>query len=87
MGAGSAAILRYVLREALVISTIGIGAGVIAGAGIVAAMRSALFGLSPTDPAAFWPVVSGLMAVTIVASAVPALRATRVDPLIALRTE
>jgi predicted permease len=87
MGAGSAAILRYVLREALVTSIVGIGAGVIAGAGVVAAMRSAFFGLSPTDPAAFWPVVSGLMAVTIVASAVPALRATRVDPLIALRTE
>jgi ABC-type lipoprotein release transport system permease subunit len=55
--------------------------------GVTRVMKNMLFGLSSTDPLTFVTISLLLVAVALVASYLPALRATRVDPVVALRTE
>ena len=68
-----------------------VGAGLICGVGIAfiltRVMASLLFGISATDPVTFVTIAIILLGVALVASYVPALRATRVDPMIALRAQ
>jgi putative ABC transport system permease protein len=87
LGAARRDILRLVLGRGLVLIGAGVAAGTIVSVGLSRLMASLLFNLSPVDPPTFIgvPVLLGLMA--LVASYVPALRATRVDPAIALRGE
>ena len=87
LGATGRDVLRMVVRQALAL----IAAGVVIGVGLSLAlgslMRTLLFEVSPRDPATLAAIASGLALVGLVASLVPALRATRVDPLVALRSE
>ena len=87
LGAERRDIIRLVLGRGLVLITVGVAAGTIVSAGLSRLMASLLFNLSPVDPPTFIgvPVVLGLMA--LFASYVPAQRATRIDPAIALRGE
>jgi putative ABC transport system permease protein len=87
LGARPGQVVRMVLVEAAVLVAGGIGAGavlaVLAGRG----SESLLFGLSPTDVTTFAIAAGVLAAVALLASAIPALRASRVDPMLALRQD
>ena len=87
MGAQRPDVLRLVLREALTTSAIGVLAGVIAGLFLTRLMSSLLYGVTPNDWPTFAAVSAVLLLVSIAACAIPATRATRVDPVIALRYE
>jgi ABC-type antimicrobial peptide transport system permease subunit len=87
LGANRADILRMVLRESARIAFIGAGAGIIAGLFVTRAIRSVLYGVSAYDPVSFGGSTLALTFVALVASYVPARRATRVDPMVALRYE
>ena len=87
MGAQRPDVLRLVLREALTTSAIGVLAGVIAGLFLTRLMSSLLYGVAPNDWPTFAAVSAVLLLVSIAACAIPATRATRVDPVIALRYE
>jgi len=65
---------------------VGIGCGVVGAALSVRLLRSFLFGVTPLDPGAFAAAAIVLLAVAVLAAYLPARRATRVDPLSALRT-
>jgi putative ABC transport system permease protein len=87
IGASPADVVRMVLREGGRLAIIGVAIGsamAFAGARLI---RGLLFDVSPTDPLTFAGVGIGLLAVALVASYIPARRATRVDPMIALRGE
>jgi len=62
-------------------------AGLVAAFGLTRLMQSLLYQVRPSDPATFIVVSLALVVVAIIASAVPAYRATRVSPMVALRTE
>jgi putative ABC transport system permease protein len=76
-----------VLREALVVTLIGSAAGLAAAVAAATLLRSLLYGLSPHDPATLAVSVSVLLVVAMLAAAVPAWRASRTDPMTALRYE
>jgi len=87
LGAGRGEVLRMVVRQGLVLSLIGVGAGVAAALGLTRLMSSLLYGVAPTDVVTFGVVPLGLTAVAMAASYIPARRATKVDPTVALRYE
>jgi putative ABC transport system permease protein len=87
LGAERADVLRMVVGHGLRLSLIGIGAGLAAALGLTRLMSSMLFGVRPTDFVTFAAVSLLLAGVAVLASYVPARRATRVDPIIALRYE
>ncbi|HVG29351.1 MAG TPA: ABC transporter permease [Pyrinomonadaceae bacterium] len=87
LGAQPRDVLALVIRQGLLLALIGVGAG-LAGAGAVTrVMGSLLFGVSATDPATFAAIPLLLVAVALLSCYVPARRATKVDPMIALRAE
>lgn len=79
--------LRLVIRRGAELAAIGIGAGLFAALAVMRLISSLLFGTTATDLATFSTVSLILLAVTLTATSVPALRATRVDPLVALRED
>jgi putative ABC transport system permease protein len=87
IGADAGDVRRSVLRKGLALA----GAGVIAGAAVSLTLgqviRSLLHGVSPYDPATFSVVPAVLLAVAVLASWIPARRATRISPIVALRSE
>jgi putative ABC transport system permease protein len=87
LGAQAADILRMVLRQGLTLAVVGIAAGVVAALGLMRLLRSLLFEVQTTDAATFGIVVGTLFFVALLACYLPARRATRVDPLVALRYE
>jgi putative ABC transport system permease protein len=87
LGAGRAQILRLVVGQGLVLAAIGIVVGCLLAGAAMPAARSLLFKVSPFDPVTFSAVALFLAAVAFLASFLPARRATRVDPVIALRGE
>lgn len=87
LGAGRREILRLVVGQGLVLAAIGIAVGWLLAAAAMPAARSLLYRVSPFDPITFTAVACFLGAVAFFASYVPARRATRVDPVIALRGE
>ena len=87
LGAHPRDVLRMVLRHALVLAVVGVSAGLAGALALSRVIGSLLFELSPTDPATLGAVAVLLTAVALLASWLPARRATRVDPLIALRSE
>ena len=87
LGAGRMDVLRLVLGQGLMLTLIGIAAGLISAYALTRLMASLLYGVTATDYLTFASVSAVLIAVGVVASYVPARRATKVNPTIALRTE
>jgi putative ABC transport system permease protein len=87
LGADRSTVLRLVIRQGLVLTAIGVVLGLAAGAAGAQVIRSLLFGVSALDPVAFGAAALLFAIVALAASYLPARRATRVDPMIALRTE
>jgi putative ABC transport system permease protein len=87
LGAGRARVLRLVLGQSLLLTTIGIISGLMGAAAATRYLEGFLFGLTPLDPATFVAASLAFAAIATIAALVPARRATRVDPLISLRSE
>jgi predicted permease len=87
LGAQGRHVFSIVLREASWLAGIGVALGIAGAFGVTRVIASILIGVSPTDPLSFGSVAVFLTAVALVASYIPARRATRVDPLVALRAE
>ena len=87
LGAARQRVVRMVLRDSLAPVVAGSAVGIATALVATRLMRSMLYGVSPTDPTTFAIVAAVLLGVALVASAVPAMRAARVDPIVALREE
>ena len=87
LGAQPGDVRRLVLRQGLVRIGIGVGIGLLLAAGLSRTLDILLFDVEPWDPLIFGAVVALLVATGVAASWVPSLRATRVDPMVALRYE
>ena len=87
LGADRGDILRLVLRQGLVLAAIGIAVGLVGAVFAARAIANMLFGVSPFDPVTFAGIALALTMVAALACYLPARRATRVDPLTALRQE
>jgi putative ABC transport system permease protein len=87
LGARPDALFRMVVGQGMRPVAIGAALGLSGAVAVTTMMQSLLFGVTPVDPAAYGVAMSLLAAMALVACAVPALRATRVDPLVALRDE
>jgi putative ABC transport system permease protein len=87
LGASPADILKMILKQGLVLALLGVGIGVFAALGLMRLLRTLLFEVSTNDVAIFSLVASVLFVVSLVACYLPARRATKVDPLVALRYE
>ena len=80
-------VVRMVLRETAVLIAIGLAAGVPASLACARLIQSKLFGLKPADPVTLAAALGIMIAVALASGYLPARRASRVDPLIALRYE
>jgi putative ABC transport system permease protein len=80
-------VLALVIRESALLAGIGIVWGIAAALALTRLMGALLYGVSPTAPWVYGCASAALFAVAMLAAAVPAWRATRVDPLVALRQE
>jgi len=80
-------VLRMVIRHGMAMTVLGIVIGMIGAFALTRMMTSMLFNTTPTDPLTFLSVAGVLLAVALLACYVPANRATKVDPLEALRYE
>ena len=87
LGARSADVVGIVLRDSARLLAIGLSIGLAGGIAVGFTMKSLLFGLSPTDPLTLGSVSALLTTVTLLATALPAWRASRIDPVVALRSE
>jgi predicted permease len=87
LGASAAGIVRLVLRQGLTITVAGIALGLVGALTLARVTQSLLFGVSPTDPLTYFAVGGVILAVALIACMVPAQRAMRVDPLVAIRNE
>lgn len=87
LGASRGDVVRIVVRQTLVLLAVGVGVGVVLGLAAVQSAASLLFGLQPNDPLTFAGAVTLLVSIALIASFLPAQRASRVDPMVALRYE
>jgi putative ABC transport system permease protein len=87
LGAQGRDVLKLIVGKGLVLTSIGIGIGLLGAFGITRVMQTLLFGVSATDWVTFTAVAMLLALVGLLATAIPARRATKVDPLVALRYE
>jgi putative ABC transport system permease protein len=87
LGARAGSVLRLVAGQSLRLVAIGATIGVVSGIAMAGLLRSAMFGLRNTEPVMYVLIVVLLAAVSIVACGIPAWRATRVEPMVALRTD
>jgi putative ABC transport system permease protein len=87
LGAQAADVLRLILGQGLMLTLTGIGAGLVGAYGLTRLMANLLYGVTATDFLTFVSVSGVLMAVGLLASYLPARRAMKVDPMIALRHE
>jgi putative ABC transport system permease protein len=87
LGAGSGDVLRMVLSQGLRTIFIGVAIGIIGSLALTHTVESLLFGVTATDPLTFAGVTLLLVAAALLACFIPARRATKVDPMVALRYE
>jgi putative ABC transport system permease protein len=87
LGAGRARVLRLVLGQSLLLTTIGITCGVMGAAAATRYLEGFLFGLTPLDPTTFAAASLAFAVIATLAALIPARRATRVDPVVVLRAE
>ena len=87
LGAGAAQVLKLVLKHGMSLAVAGIGVGLLGAFAVTRLMASLLFGISAKDPLTFASGAAFLTVVALIACYIPARRATKVDPLIALRNE
>jgi predicted permease len=87
LGASAASVVGLVARQSLALMAVGLLLGLAGGVAVGFAMRGMLFGTSPADPLTLGSVVALLAVVTLTATALPAWKASRIDPVVALRSE
>ena len=87
LGADQKTVALLVIRQAAVLAALGISSGLLLGLGMGRLMASVLYGLEPFDPITFASISLVMAGLALLASAVPALRATRADPMLALQAE
>jgi putative ABC transport system permease protein len=87
LGAARLDVVRMILRQGMMLAGFGLVVGLVASAALSRLVSGLLFGISATDPVVFGSVSAILAAVAFAACYIPARRATRVDPLVALRIE
>jgi ABC-type antimicrobial peptide transport system permease subunit len=87
LGATHGNILGMVLREGLLLTAVGLMVGLALGLGVARVAASLLYGISPADPASIAATVALLGAASLLAGYLPARRAARIDPMVALRYE
>lgn len=87
LGAKAGDVLRLVLWRGVIITLIGVVIGLGLAAALAMLLKNVMFGVSPTDPTTYLQISAVLMLVAIVACYIPARRATKVDPMVALRYE
>ena len=87
LGAQRGQVLRMILREAVFLAAAGISVGLLASIGLTRYIRSMLYDLTPFDPLTLYGAVLLLLLVVLAAAWLPARRASRLDPMVALRHE
>jgi predicted permease len=85
LGARAPDVLRQVLRQGIGLGVLGLGIGLAGALAVTRVLRAQLYGVTPTDPVSFAAVSLLLVVVAVLGSYAPARRATRVDPMVALR--
>jgi putative ABC transport system permease protein len=87
IGATPRSVFSLIVIEGMIIALIGVGIGAAAGLALGRAFSSLVYGITVDDPVTFITVVTVLLLVALAACAIPARRASRVDPMVALRNE
>ncbi len=87
LGARPADVLRLVVQQGMLPVVMGLGLGLVGALGATRVMRRLLFGVEPVDPVTFVAIAVVLTGVALLATVIPARRAARVDPMVALRTD
>jgi putative ABC transport system permease protein len=87
LGASRQDVLRLVVRQGFLLAVVGIVCGLAGAFGVTRVIRTLLYNVTPTDPLSFAGVALFLTLIAVVASYIPARRATTVDPMVALRNE
>jgi putative ABC transport system permease protein len=87
LGAQRGDVLKLVLRQAMIVVLVGVGLGLLGSWALTRLMKSLLFNVSVTDPLTFAGIAVLMILIALLACLIPAMRATKVDPLVALRYE